>query len=90
MENMTENARNGAPQDAGLGDLPVQVRFEFGRIELSLNEIQNLAPGTILQLARSPGEAVDIVANGKRIGLGAMVRIGDSLGVRITRLFENA
>jgi len=90
MENPTETARNGAPQDAGLGDLPVQVRFEFGRVELPLNEIQNLAPGTILQLARSPSEAVDIVANGKRIGLGAMVRIGDSLGVRITRLFENA
>jgi type III secretion protein Q len=89
MEKSAENLGGGGPEDADLGDLPVQVKFELGRIELSLNEIQGLAAGAVLQVARPAGEAVDIVANGRRIGLGTMVRIGDSLGVRITRLFGN-
>ncbi|TIW64875.1 MAG: hypothetical protein E5V60_18075 [Mesorhizobium sp.] len=33
---------------------------------------------------------MDIIANGKRVGRGEIVRIGESLGVRILRMFDNA
>jgi type III secretion protein Q len=34
-------------------------------------------------------DSVDILANGRRIGRGNLVQIGDSMGIRITRLFDN-
>jgi len=40
-------------------------------------------------LARPLDDSVDILANGRRIGCGALVQIGDSIGVRVTRLFDN-
>ena len=56
---------------------------------MPLGDVRKLSAGAIVQLDRA-GQAVDIVANGKRVGQGEMVRIGESLGVRITRMFDNA
>jgi len=63
--------------------------FEVGRLELSLGDVRQMAPGTVLPLSRPFDEALDIMASGRRIGRGEIVRIGDSLGVRIIRLFDN-
>ena len=49
--------------------------------------VQGLAPGAVIPLGRDPGEAVDIVANGRRVGRGEIVRIEGELGVRVVRLF---
>jgi type III secretion protein Q len=73
-------------EDAMLEDLPVRLVFEIGRIELSLGEVQRLAPGALVPLARPLDEPLDIVANGRRLGRGTLVRIGQSLGVRIVSL----
>ncbi|TJV03500.1 MAG: hypothetical protein E5Y18_27345, partial [Mesorhizobium sp.] len=55
-----------------------------------LGEVRQLAPGAIVPLANVTKETVDIIANGKRVGRGEIVRIGESLGVRIARMFDNA
>lgn len=60
--------------------------FELGRLELPFSEVQRLAPGVTLPLAVPVAGEVDILGNGRRIGRGTMVRIGESIGVRIVRL----
>jgi type III secretion protein Q len=90
MEKPPDALRGSAPETADLDDLPVRLVFEFGRLELSLGEIRRLAPGAVLPLTRPLDDAVDIVANGRRIGRGMIVQIGDSIGVRVTRLLDNA
>src|ERR1700742_3000759 len=69
-------------QDSDLDDLPVRLLFATGRVELSLGELQRLAPGALVPLARPLDEPLDIMANGRRLGRRAVVQIGDSLGVR--------
>jgi type III secretion protein Q len=76
-------------QGPDLDDLPVRLVFELGRVELSLGELQRLAPGALVPLGRPPDEPVDIMANGRRLGRGTLVQIGDSLGVRIVSLASN-
>lgn len=78
-----------APDDATLEDLPVALAFEVGRKAMPLGDIRKLSAGAIVQLDTT-GQGVDILANGKRVGQGEMVRIGESLGVRVTRMFDNA
>jgi type III secretion protein Q len=70
-----------------LDQLPVTLVFELGRSELPLAAVQGLAPGAVIPLGRDPGEAVDIIANGRRIGRGEIVRVEGELGVRVVRLF---
>lgn len=71
-----------------LGHLPVKVAFEIGRLELPLSELSALGEGTVLPLSRPLEQAVDIVANGTRVGRGTIVKIGDSVGVEVVRMFD--
>jgi type III secretion system YscQ/HrcQ family protein len=89
MGNPTEFSGQAGPHDPDLDDLPVRLVFELGRVELSLGELQRLAPGALVSLGRPPDKPLDIMANGRRLGRGALVQIGDSLGVRIVSLANN-
>ncbi len=89
MMGQDTGAASHALDDATLEDLPVALAFEVGRKAMPLGDIRKLSAGAVVQLDRT-GQAVDIVANGKRVGQGEMVRIGESLGVRIIRMFDNA
>jgi type III secretion protein Q len=72
--------------DAVMDDLPVQLTCELGRLELSLGELRKLGEGSVLPLERQPERAVDLVVNGRRMGRGRLVAIGDAIGVQIVRL----
>ncbi|MDQ8726881.1 type III secretion system cytoplasmic ring protein SctQ [Bradyrhizobium sp. LHD-71] len=72
-----------------LGDLEIQLTFELGRQIVELDQLRTIAPGYVFPLGRSPDDPVDIVANGRRIGRGEIVRVGDGLGVRLIRLFDH-
>lgn len=72
--------------EAEIDQLPVKLVFELGRTEMPLGEVRRIAAGSVIPLSRALDEAVDIVANGRRIGRGSIVRIGDAVGVRVERL----
>lgn len=74
--------------DASLTELPVTLSFELGRTTLQLGELRRIGPGSVIPLADVKTETVEILSSGKRIGHGNIVRIGDSLGVRVTRIFD--
>lgn len=77
-------------EESTLDELPVALAFEIGRTAMPVGEIRQLAPGSVVALADVTEASVDIIANGKRVGRGEIVRIGESLGVRIVRMFDNA
>jgi type III secretion system YscQ/HrcQ family protein len=89
MGNPTEFSGPAGLHDPDLDDLPVRLVFEVGRVELSLGELQRLAPGALVPLGRPLEEPLDIMANGRRLGRGALVQIGESLGVRIVSIVGN-
>ncbi|MFA0758390.1 MAG: hypothetical protein PVTTEEND_000259 [Candidatus Fervidibacter sp.] len=68
-------------------ELPVQV--ELGRVEVSLQELLELTPGSVLELDKAVGEPVDIYVAGRLIAKGEVVVVlGERLGVRITELIK--
>jgi type III secretion protein Q len=90
MDRSGDGSQPGLLDDTDLDGVPVRVQFEIGRVELPLGELRRLGPGSLVPLARMPDRSVDILAHGKRIGLGSLVKIGDSLGVRVIRMFDHA
>jgi type III secretion protein Q len=88
-DNAMTNADDPSSPDAGLDELEVKLMFELGRLDISLGELRTVAPGFVFDLRRDPGRAVDIVAGGRRIGHGEVVQVGDALGVRIVRIFND-
>ena len=75
--------------DSEFDDLSVTLCFDVGRPNTTLGELRKLDAGYVFELQRKLSEAVDIYANGHRIGAGELVRVADSLGVRVTRLFNH-
>lgn len=76
-----------APEAAGLlEDITVAMVVELGRVMVSAADVVQLRPGQVIELARAPGEPVDLVVDGKRIGKGELVEIDGELGVRILSL----
>lgn len=70
----------------GLETVPIGLVFEVGRLEMPLGELRQLGPGSVLPLDRPDDQLVDILANGRRIGRGTLVRIGEGLGLRVVQL----
>ena len=90
MKSQTKIDTAGSAGDLGqLEDLPVQLVFEIGRFELPLSELRKLGEGSVLPTAPSTANAVNILANGRLVGNGELVKIGAGLGVRVLRLSRN-
>ena len=72
------------PVEVGsLGELPVTLVFEVGRLEMPLSVLESLGEGHIFDLGKSQAHIVDIMTGGRVIGSGGIVRIGESFGVRV-------
>jgi flagellar motor switch protein FliN/FliY len=67
-------------------DVRISVSVEVGRIQMSLRQVMALGPGSVIELQQSASEPVGIFANGRCIGRGEIVVVGDQFGVRITEL----
>ncbi len=74
--------------EALLGDVPVHVVVELGRVQLTADEVIRLGTGHIVELGRSPAEPVDLVVNGRLLAKGELVEIEGSLGVKILSLVK--
>lgn len=75
------------PESAGmLRDVTVPMVVELGRVTVSAADVVALRPGQVVELSRAPGDPVDLVVDGKRIGRGELVEIEGELGVRILDL----
>lgn len=67
-------------------DIPLNITVELGRVKMSLRDILELHEGSLIQLEKLAGEALDIYANGKLVARGEVVVIEENFGVRITEI----
>ncbi len=64
-------------------DVKVPVQIVLGETELSVKEISELSPGSIVRVDSIVGEPVVFLAAGEEITRGEVVVIDESLGLRI-------
>jgi flagellar motor switch protein FliN/FliY len=69
---------------ADFADVPLEVSVELGRRIMTIAQILELGPDSVIRMARSAGDNMDILVGGSLIGYGEIVIIEDSVGVRIT------
>lgn len=67
-------------------EIPLTITVEIARLKMTLQQLSELQPGNLLELNSQPGNGVDLVTNGKAIARGELLKIGDSLGVRILEI----
>jgi flagellar motor switch protein FliN len=67
-------------------DVRISVSVEVGRVQMPVRQVMELGPGAVIELQRSASEPVEVHANGKCIGRGEIVVVGEQFGVRITEI----
>ncbi len=81
-------AGNGKNLDL-LMDVMLQVVVELGRTRMPLRQVLDLQQGSVVELDRLAGDAVDVYVNERLIARGEVVVVDDKFGVRITELVIN-
>ncbi|HEY4997175.1 MAG TPA: flagellar motor switch protein FliN, partial [Solirubrobacteraceae bacterium] len=72
-----------------LQDVEVEITLEIGRRRLRIADVLKLAGGQTLELSKAAGEPLDIFVNGRLLGRGEAIVMGDRYGVRITEIVAN-
>ena len=82
-----DTSRNAADLEA-VFDVPVQVSAVLGRARREVGDLLKLGPGTVLELDRKVGEAIDIYVNNRLVARGEVVLVEDKLGVTMTEIIK--
>jgi flagellar motor switch protein FliN len=69
-------------------DVPVQVSAVLGRARMEVGDLLKLGPGTVLELDRKVGEAIDIYVNNRLVARGEVVLVEEKLGVTMTEIIR--
>jgi flagellar motor switch protein FliN/FliY len=68
----------------------VELTLEIGRRKMKIADVLKLGPGQTLGLSKASGEPLELYVNGRLLGRGEAVVLGDRYGVRILDLVGDA
>ncbi|GHV44733.1 flagellar motor switch protein FliN [Synergistales bacterium] len=87
---VSKGSSPGASKIDLIADIPVRVTVELGKTRKNVSDILALTTGSVIELDKMAGEAVDVLVNGKLIAKGEVVVIDENFGVRITEVVNAA
>jgi flagellar motor switch protein FliN/FliY len=83
-----EETKRSATDLEAVYDVPVTVQAILGKSSMEVSELLKLGKGTVVQLDRKVGEAIDIYVNGRLVARGEVVLVEDRLGVTMTEIVK--
>ena len=69
-----------------LENIEVRLTVEVGNTEIKIKDLLRLNEGSVVELDRLAGDALDILANGTKIAKGEVVMVGEKFGIRFTEV----
>jgi flagellar motor switch protein FliN/FliY len=84
-----DEAQKSAADLAPVFDVPVNISAVLGKANLSVAQLLKLGQGSVLELDRKVGEAIDIFVNNRLVARGEVVVVNDRLGVTMTEIIKS-
>src|ERR1700760_1462347 len=69
-------------------DVPGTVSAVLGKSGMEVSQLLKLGKGTVVELDRKVGEAIDIYVNDRLVARGEVVLVEDRLGVTMTEIIK--
>jgi flagellar motor switch protein FliN/FliY len=69
-------------------DVPVRISAVLGRTKMPVADLLEMGAGTIVELDRQVGEAIDIYVNSRLVARGEIVLVEDKLGITMTEIIK--
>ena len=98
LEDFEEGGPISAPDEEGdkaaadlapVFDVPVNISAVLGKSYMSVSQLLKLGQGSVLELDRKVGEAIDIYVNNRLVARGEVVVVDDRLGVTMTEIIKS-
>lgn len=70
-------------------DVPVNIKAVLGRATMDVASLLKLARGSLIELDRRVGEAIDIYVNNRLVARGELVVVDERLGVTMTEIIKD-
>lgn len=74
---------------AAVYDVPISVQAVLGRAHMEVASLLRLARGSVIELDRKVGEAIDIYVNNRLVARGEVVVVDERLGVTMTEIIKD-
>jgi flagellar motor switch protein FliN/FliY len=87
VEHLKDSSKPISNSDINLDmvlELPVTISMEIGRTKISIRNLLQLSQGSVIELDRLAGEAMDVLVNDTLIAHGEVVVVNDKFGIRLT------
>ncbi len=78
--------RATAPNRAA--EVEMDVSVELGRVRVPLERLLTWREGSTLELSKVSGDPADVLVNGEPFAWGEVVTVGESFGVRLTKILN--
>lgn len=75
---------DGNPNLEVILDIPVMISMEVGSTEITIRNLLQLNQGSVIELDRLAGEALDVLVNGTLVAHGEVVVVNEKFGIRLT------
>ncbi len=84
----SDSSTHSAGELEAVFDVPVKVKAILGRTTIDVAELLKVGKGTVIELDRKVGEAIDIFVNNRLVARGEVVLVEDRLGVTMTEMIK--
>lgn len=90
MEGPAANSEKTAADLEAVFDVPVRISVVLGRTKIPVSQLLKLDTGSVIELDRQVGEAVEIFVNARLVARGEIVLVENRLGVTMTEIVKPA
>jgi flagellar motor switch protein FliN/FliY len=73
-----------------LEDVELNVKIELGRSRMFVEDVLNLAEGSVVELDKLAGDPVDVLINDRLVARGEVLVLNDNFCVRISEIISQA
>jgi flagellar motor switch protein FliN/FliY len=84
-----DHTEHSAADLAAVYDVPVNIQAVLGRSNMEVASLLRLTRGSVIELDRKVGEAIDIYVNNRLVARGEVVVVDERLGVTMTEIIKD-
>ncbi len=70
-------------------DTPLKLEIQLGQARMTIRELLDLEPGSLVELKKSAGEPMDVLCKERVLIRGEVTVLEDSLGLRVTEIVDS-
>lgn len=70
-------------------DTPLLLEIQLGQTRMTIRDLLDLEPGSLVELKKSAGEPMDVLCKERILIRGEVTVLEDSLGLRVTEIMNS-